>query len=365
METNKHYIPSKPVHPFDILRDELAARGISHKDFALRLGMKASNFSRMLKEKGNVDARLALDLERETGIPCDEWLGLYTEYLRDMEEVPARDKIRDEAALTERKLSGMINLRGFYSRLGLTHKDVTERVQALDPYAKYIQNPGTFITAGRFKKSNTLGCDDIDMFTWVLLALISAEKAVEGFDYQEGNAEKAAREIASEANKQTLTTASIENILTRYGIGYRHVEKLGRAPVDAYSVMSGRNPAIIATYRINDMDKLAFDILHELGHITLHLEKGYGTAFIKVDGDISENRYEKEADQFAQDNLIPPELWDKIMNISRTKINPWSDIETIAKRAAKMGISKSIAVSRYKHDTLFYKTNQYHSPKIR
>lgn len=365
METNKHYIPSRPVHPFDVLRDELAARGISYKDFASRLGMKASNFSRMLKAKGNVDARLALALEHETGIPCNEWLGLYTEYLRDLEEVPARDKARAEAILIETSLARQLNLRKLYNRMGLTLKDEIERVHVLSHYAKYIQNLGTFMTAGRFKKSNTLGCDDVDMFTWVLLALISAEKAVEGLGYQEGNADKAAREIALEANRQTLTTASIEDILNRYGIGYSHVEKLGRTPVDAYSVMSGQTPAIIATYRINDMDKLAFDILHELGHISLHLEKGYGTAFINVDGDNAENHYEKEADQFAQNKLIPPEQWDKIKNVSRERINPWLDIETIAQRASEMGISKSIAVSRYKHDTLFYKTKQYHSPKIR
>ena len=47
METNNEYIPMRATHPFDILRKELNAREISNKDFAKRIGMQASNFSRM------------------------------------------------------------------------------------------------------------------------------------------------------------------------------------------------------------------------------------------------------------------------------------------------------------------------------
>lgn len=86
METNevKAYVPFHPVHPFEILKEELDARGISQKDFAESIGMKASNFSRMLKAKGELSSEMAFKLEDSLGIPYSHWMGFQEKYLRDL-----------------------------------------------------------------------------------------------------------------------------------------------------------------------------------------------------------------------------------------------------------------------------------------
>ncbi|MDE6444364.1 MAG: hypothetical protein K2K64_08110 [Muribaculaceae bacterium] len=86
METNEikdYYRPQEPVHPFDILEDELEAREISKKDFAIRIGMQPSNFSRMLKNRGDLSSELALKLEMQLGIPYLHWMKFQEDYLRD------------------------------------------------------------------------------------------------------------------------------------------------------------------------------------------------------------------------------------------------------------------------------------------
>ncbi len=46
-------------------------------------------------------------------------------------------------------------------------------------------------------------------------------------------------------------------------------------PVDAYSVQVNGIPSIIVTHRHNDMQKLIFDVLHEIGHINMHIQGEY------------------------------------------------------------------------------------------
>lgn len=85
METNKsnEYIPSAPVHPFDIVEDEIAARGLTKKEFSASIGMKPSNFSRMMKTKGEMTSEMALKLEAALDIPYSHWMRYYEAYLKD------------------------------------------------------------------------------------------------------------------------------------------------------------------------------------------------------------------------------------------------------------------------------------------
>lgn len=92
METNEvnAYVPFHPVHPFEILKEELDARGISQKEFAESIGMKASNFSRMLKAKGELSSEMAFKLEDSLGIPYSHWMGFQEKYLRDQKLIEER-----------------------------------------------------------------------------------------------------------------------------------------------------------------------------------------------------------------------------------------------------------------------------------
>ena len=156
----------------------------------------------------------------------------------------------------------------------------------------------------------------------------------------------------------------IKECLNKYGIVYINVPKLDKVPVDAFSTMLKAHPVISVTYRYNDMDKLAFDILHELCHIDRHLTKDQ-TAFISIDdGSYSTDPKEKEANEFARQMLIPDNVWNDIMNVGCKSLSPFKIVKTIAVAAESKGISPSIAVARYKHDTNCYSISAYRSPKI-
>lgn len=72
-------------------------------------------------------------------------------------------------------------------------------------------------------------------------------------------------------------------------------------------------PVIGLTLRHDRLDNFWFVLLHELGHIFLHLNEEQVVIFDEdVDEDVDESNdgIEVEADEFALNNLIPPEQWE-------------------------------------------------------
>ena len=219
--------------------------------------------------------------------------------------------------------------------------------------------------SGLYKHSEKVQIDEKNMLTWLILnkKRISEKSHLKNC-YQKGEATSAAQEIAAMANKRQLSIENIKSCLNKHGIEYIEVEKIEKAPIDAYSTLVDGQPFITVTYRYNDMDKLAFDILHELCHIDRHLDEEQ-MAFIAIDNSVySTDPREREANEFARQSLIPDAVWNDIMKKGCKSLSPYKIIKTIAETAESKGISPSIAVARYKHDTNWYNTSAYKSPKI-
>ena len=217
-------------------------------------------------------------------------------------------------------------------------------------------------TVGFFKRSDKLKIDEVNMRTWLLLAWSEAAKSDIYKSYSPDSCLLAATDIAKAANENTLTVTGLKDILNNNGIIFCHIPQLDSAPIYAYSVMVGENPAIVVTYRHN-MDKLAFYVLHEIGHIRQHLNSG--KSYISVENDYSsQSPEEKEADEFANNILIPPAVWKSIMSVGSKNLTPYTIVHIIAAEAKKHGMSPTIAISRYKHDTRCYAVRSYRSPKI-
>ena len=51
---NKKFVPIEAIHPTELLKDELKARGMQRKELAERLGMKAPNLSIFFNAKESI-----------------------------------------------------------------------------------------------------------------------------------------------------------------------------------------------------------------------------------------------------------------------------------------------------------------------
>lgn len=85
METKKIYSPhdlqpSTPIHPGEILKDELAARGISQRKFAGLIGASYSVINEIINGKRPITTECALKIEAATGIPAYIWINMQAKY---------------------------------------------------------------------------------------------------------------------------------------------------------------------------------------------------------------------------------------------------------------------------------------------
>ena len=72
--------PSQPIHPGEMINDEIEYRGISQKELAAEIGIPASVLNAVLNGKRAVTTEYALLLEAALGIEADLWLRLQSDY---------------------------------------------------------------------------------------------------------------------------------------------------------------------------------------------------------------------------------------------------------------------------------------------
>lgn len=362
----KTIIPAVATHPGTVLKKELDARGIKQKEFAATVGMPAPNLNELIKGKRNITEAIAIKLQGALGIPYQNWMNLQNRYHYVMKCREDIDHTAAAAMAEELTLGSRLNLPALYRYYDISSSSIVKRLSRLKSLLSLDLNNLQFLeanTVGFFKRSERLKVDEINMRTWLLIAWSEAIKAKLTEEYHLENAQRAAIQIAEKANSTDISASVLKEILNSCGIVYIQVPKLEAAPIDAYSMSTGERPAIVVTYRHNDLDKLVFDILHELGHILLHISSG--KSYIAVEHDYStQSKEEREADEFANNTLIPPEIWRAVMSAKPSNLSPHAVVHTIAKEAERNGISASIAVARYKHDTRFYNIRSYRSPKI-
>ena len=94
----------RPVHPGEVLRDELEELGMSANAFAEALDVPANRISAILKGQRGVTADTALRLSRYLGTTPDLWLNLQKAFelrvaeLESGKDIAKRIKPRNAAA---------------------------------------------------------------------------------------------------------------------------------------------------------------------------------------------------------------------------------------------------------------------------
>ncbi len=96
--------PATPIHPGEILRDELEARGVSQRKFASVIGVSYSVLNEVVNGKRPINIEYALKIEAAIGIPAYIWVNMQSQYDMQTARCNSRlsavlDKIRKTAAV--------------------------------------------------------------------------------------------------------------------------------------------------------------------------------------------------------------------------------------------------------------------------
>lgn len=96
--------PSEPVHPGEIIKDELEARNMSQRRFAALIGCSYSVLNEMLNKRRAITAEYALRIEAALGIKAYMLTNMQSDYnlqiaRRDNKIALLLNKIRSAAAM--------------------------------------------------------------------------------------------------------------------------------------------------------------------------------------------------------------------------------------------------------------------------
>ncbi len=345
----KDLAPAIAIHPGELLKDELQERRIKQNEFALLTGLPQTQLNEIIKGKRGINADIALIIGSALKMDAALWLNLQCNYELDLAKINAKNAIRLTALNQWDMVKPYIPEKFYKKEAVLSGNPISDIPIVKEIYGvkNFEQLAGIYgqTAYARFRKSDKLSIDKINLVGWVKLVNYKASKiAVTKFDVRKQNELIAELKTVFRKNKKTVEKTI--DTLAAYGIKLvvqTHPEK---CPVDGISFWSSGNPAIGLSLRHKRIDNFAFNIMHELGHIFLHLINNNIAEFIDLEKDdtpeYKKSRDEKEANEFSSNNLIEREMWDNFIDD-----NP-NFIETsIISFSNKLKIHPAIVFGRY------------------
>ena len=341
--------PAKAIHPGTILKKEINFRKIKQKDLAGELGIASTQLNDILAGKRKISTEIAILLEAALDINAIIWMNLQIKY--DITVAKLDDAIQKKAEEVQlwKTLKARIPF-SFLRKLKVLVDDKQKDIatifrifdaSSVDDIPVIVKLPGLV----RFKKSSTHAVDEVNIRGWVqYVKYLAKQKKVSSFNF---DTEASLIEELIPLFSQKEVLKNIEILLAKYGIIFIVQAKPDKVPVDGIVFWFENNPVIAVTIRHKRLDNLAFTILHELGHIFLHLKKDKKKQFIDdVESTKSkEFKEEEEANTYAENKLIPQDKWEML---TQNTSNFSSGI--IKEFAEQINIHPAIALGRLKKE---------------
>jgi len=326
-----------PVHPGELLRDELAVRGMTQADLAARSGLSTKHVNQVLQGSSSMSADVAVALEIILGLPAVVWATMDAHWQQHRSWGRARDRFATDMKWAQKfPIQEMVRrdlLNGSEKGPALVEA-LLGLFRVADPAA--FQRVWVDAIAG-FRRAQHLDVDSYATATWLLLGeLQTTSHTLSNFSVTK---------LRSAVSKiQPLTRLPVaegflraREILASCGVALAFVEDIpGGRNSGATWWPSPHRALIVLTPRYRKIDSFWFSLFHEIGHLLLHPRR---TAFIELNLKTGDNvdGSETEADDFAAEALIPQSYNDIIINASR------SDLVNIAE---SLGVAISIVAGR-------------------
>ena len=339
-------------HPGFFLKQELKSHKITQKNLASMIDIQPSHLSEITKGKRNITPAIAEKLERIFDHPASFWIRLQAKF--DFETIIRRldDNKEHEAEQSLMEYNELYDMKLLYKKLGINKQTASEKLrfcrESLHFESVAVQRKSI---QGYFHRSEKTGLDKRMIATWSIIAMYEASQLQQPLEkFNKADCESLANELSEIFNDNQNTLNRVTRTLSNHGIKFCVVEKVPHASIDGFSFYSNGIPCIVVTKRFNRIDNLAFAILHEVGHLKLHLpENGIGKVNVVDPDEELLAKEEIEANEFAANALIPEATWAKQPPV---KLN---DPRSIQKQFTKFAVNnrknKWIVLGRVSHET--------------
>ena len=331
------FTPDWCMHPGELLAEVLEERGLRQSELAGRTGLSAKHINQIIKKSVGISPDVAILLERALGTPADFWIraeAKYQEHESRHKAAAALDSYRDWAAKFDRPT---------LERHGIL-KPADSDTTVVDKLLKFFQvaTPAAYERTWvrpsvSFRRSQAFTIDEPNTAVWLRLVELSAD-AVPVAPFNPRLLRKAAKALPK------LTTMTVTNgfiaaraALAEAGVALTFVREIQGTRVCAATWwITGDRPAIGITARHKRPDNFWFNLMHEVGHVVLHLRR---ESYLDLEPIDLDDPAESEANDFASGLLFPGDASERIV-----RARSQQDLILIA---AELGVGVPSVAGRY------------------
>lgn len=330
-------------NPIEAIKFRMEQQNLRNKDLIPYIG-SAPKVSEVLNETRNLSLNMIRKLNKGLGIPINVLIGEISQ-----KSAPAAKVDWLNFPISEMRRNG------YFSDADASIQEIKEYAkETLSSFLASVPNglnlePALLRTSAHLR-SNMKKTDEYALWAWQVRVLQQAQDQKLPTNYKLGTVDlKWMKNLAQLSWSEHGPTLAKEYLNSR-GIHLVIEQHLSKTYLDgAVCLGANGNPIVALTLRHNRLDNFWFTLMHELAHISLHLEDSESWFIDDLDVTSSDSQ-EKEADCLAQKALLPDEQISKLV---------FENADAVRDIAKEMNISPCIIAGRLRHDrenhTLFGK----------
>ncbi len=333
----EEHFPIDLPDPITAIKFRMEQEGLSQSDLAPIFGSRAK-VSEVLSGRRKLTLKMIRALNEHLGIPAEVLIrtGEFPENVEgvEWEQFPLLDMA---------KLGWVERANDLKDRAEEVMRDLIERAGGLGavPQAMYRKTTG----GRRNAKTNPYALQ-----AWCLQILADARETELAGSYAEGTVTISFLRELAKLSVFNEGPRLAREYLSRHGIALVIEKHLPKTYLDGAAMRTIEGtPVIGMTLRYDRIDNFWFCLLHELAHVGRHMSGDEEQIFVddlslRERDHAGDDLKETEADAWAQDALIPPDLWESHPASSRPTAN---NVISLARQA---GVHPAIVAGRVRHE---------------
>ena len=327
MKKSKTFIATPPGAT---IKEQLAMRGMSQKEFAQRMAMSEKHISHLINGDVQLTQETAFRLEMVLGLSARFWNNLEAIYREKLIKVAEENALEADMRIAKKMPYHEMAVNGWVPMTRNIKEKVINLRKFFEVYHLNLLNE-TKLAHIACRRLGISEKADYALLAWAQKAKLEARTIT----VSPINLRKL-KSALSEIRKMTLMAPEVfckklQQILSECGIALVFLPHIGGSFLHGATFYDMNKIVIGLTVRGKDADKFWFSLFHELGHILLgHINKPE---------ELNEED-EKAADTFARDVLIPES------DFTAFKDRKQFTRESIVAFAKKVTIDTGIVVGR-------------------
>jgi HTH-type transcriptional regulator / antitoxin HigA len=342
-DRSRPFEPDWVSPPGDTILDLLQEKNWTQAELAARTGFTRKHVNELTSGKATLGPETALKLEATLGSSAHFWLTREAQYREALARIASETAFARHAGwLTELPVGEMIRFGWIPAA-----KSVSARVRgclrffgvaSVEAWREHYAAP-----LAAFRASSKVANNTGAIVAWLRQGERQAEDVSCG-PFNEGGFRDALRTLRA-LTQETDPARFVPQLVSTcaaHGVAVVFVRAPRGCPAfGATRWLAPQKAVLQLSLRYKTNDHLWFTLFHEAGHLLLH---GKRLLFLEGTCSISPSQ-EDEADRFARDLLIPPDVAAKL---PATKVSRG----TVRSFAARAGIAPGIVVGRLQHEGL-------------